>query len=286
MSKLLWANFFRLRRSGLFWAENIILAAVVVLSCIDQYHYMGTEAVFDGFFFGYVWLVGMPLPIFSGLFLGTEYGDGTMRNKLIAGNKRSAVYLANLITVFTVSLVMSFLILLIVCVLGIPLFGPLLSDAEIVMVLFLESLLTLLAYSAIYTLIGHLIQNKAFMAVATILIAFFLFAAAMSISDRLKASEFYDADAFSENDWDMGLMQEEQGGEMTVAVINPHYLTEQRRAVYEFLYDLIPFGQAHQISNMFEAHPKHLLRIPLCSLLIILGTTGSGLYLFGRKDIK
>ena len=43
-------------------------------------------------------VVGILISIFYSLFLGTEYNDGTIRNKLIVGHKRETIYLASFIT--------------------------------------------------------------------------------------------------------------------------------------------------------------------------------------------
>ena len=40
------------------------------------------------------------------------------------------------------------------------------------------------------------------------------------------------------------------------------------------------------MANMFEEHPKHMGLMPLYSLIIVLGATGGGIYLFGKKDLK
>ena len=52
----------------------------------------------DAIFFVYAMLIGLVLSVFLPLFFGSEYSDGTIRNKLAAGHPRLSVYLANLIT--------------------------------------------------------------------------------------------------------------------------------------------------------------------------------------------
>ena len=75
------------------------------------------------FRFPYAMLIGVLSAIFCSLFLGVEYGDGTMRNKIIAGHKRTDIYLSNLITNLSASLLMCLSYILSNVVLGIPLLG-------------------------------------------------------------------------------------------------------------------------------------------------------------------
>ena len=44
--------------------------------------------------------------VFIGVFVGTEYSDGTLRNKLIIGHSRSSIYISNLIVCTTAGIIM------------------------------------------------------------------------------------------------------------------------------------------------------------------------------------
>ena len=46
----------------------------------------------------FVLMSGVVLSAFCSLFVGAEYSDGTIRNKIAVGHSRAAVYLANLVT--------------------------------------------------------------------------------------------------------------------------------------------------------------------------------------------
>ena len=55
----------------------------------------------------YPTMIGIIIAIFTGLFLGVEYSDGAIRNKITIGHKRINIYLSNLIVVTATSLFVS-----------------------------------------------------------------------------------------------------------------------------------------------------------------------------------
>ena len=77
----------------------------------------------DGQLFTFAMFIGIVLSTFCGLFLGIEYGDGTIRNKVVVGHKRSSIYLANLITCIAAGLAMCAAFMLVYVAVGIPLIG-------------------------------------------------------------------------------------------------------------------------------------------------------------------
>ena len=98
MLKLLHAGFSRLHKSRLLL---LCMTAAFAVSSLFLLQIGGSEES--------VWALDeallqiLPfLPVlyaaFIGLFLGVEYQDGTMRNKIVAGHTRSAVYLSQLLT--------------------------------------------------------------------------------------------------------------------------------------------------------------------------------------------
>ena len=64
---------------------------------------------------------------------------------------------------------------------------------------------------------------------------------------------------------------------------NPQYLEGAERAAYEFVYDLLPTGQADQYFNLRFEKPGRMMA--LAAALTVLFTSG-GLTLFRRKDLK
>ena len=278
MSRLLSANFSRLWKSRSFWIETVLVGTAVLCLCADHYYIMGKETILDGFILGYAMIAGAPTAVFCGLFLGVDYGDGTIRNKLIAGHSRREIYLSNLITVFAVSVLFSLAWVAVSLSVGIPLFGGLKSDWQVLLILSLESLLVLAAFSAVFTMAGMLLQNKAASATACILLTVVLYYMMTEINIGLKTSEYYYVA--------LSVSEEGEIRETNEWRSNPGYIRGTKRKVYEFLYDFLPSCQGLQIANMFAEHPAHPVRMPLYSLAVTVSVTAGGIFLFSRKDIK
>ena len=211
-------------------------------------------------------------------FIGTEYSDGTIRNKIIVGHKRSAIYLANLITAGAVSLLLCGISFLTTLCFGLPLLGGFTNDLKVILAIALCTLLLSLALASIFTLIALLCQNKAFTAILCVVFAFIVLLVGGYVIQRLQEPETYDAYVTT-----MG--EEGAGASSTVQkdIPNPNYLRGTQRQIYQFLADFLPGGQAIQCNSCIVSNPPLLYAY---SILIILGTTGAGLLLFARKDLK
>ena len=105
MRSLLSANFLRLKRSHLFWGTLILSFGfgvwVAVTQVLEQMRYGGFED--SPAFSRYTSIIGVVIAVFVSMFFGTEYSDGTIRNKLITGRSRVSIYLANLVWCMEVS---------------------------------------------------------------------------------------------------------------------------------------------------------------------------------------
>ena len=271
MRKLLRANVFRLCRSKALWLCMVgafALTAVFLLKISAENEQMCTldEAVFQVFPF---------LPVFHaafvGLFLGAEYQDGTLRNKLIAGHPRRTVYAASLVTA-ALGCIAILLAWALGSAIGIFRFGwftaptgQLLCNAAVV-------LLLTAANAAILTLLGMLCANRAVTAVAAILLAFGLMLLGSGCYNALCEPEFQSAAIVTEHGFEAGALEP-----------NPNYVSGALRAVYQFLADALPSGQAILLADQELTHPA----VSLCaSAGIVLLTSAAGIAAFKRKDLK
>ncbi len=91
MSKLLHANFLRLRKDKYFWIGNLVMGLYGVIDSVGQYRNVKVydmSVTFDSVFFASHIVIGLLIAAFCSLFVGTEYSDGTIRNKLMVGCNR------------------------------------------------------------------------------------------------------------------------------------------------------------------------------------------------------
>lgn len=276
MNNLLSASFARLKKNKIFWICTFFSLLLGIFEPTMQYidtRQHGFIHFLDDAFFAYAAFIGIVLAVFCSLFTGAEYGDGTIRNKLVIGHTRASVYLSNLVTVVAAGFLLYAAFTVPYLCIGIPLLGFFDLDFRIVLLLILCVLAMIIALCSIYTLIAMLCQHRAIVAVICILSAFLLLIAGFYVKSRLDEPEMYSAYSYS------------IGGETTEISEqpNPRYLTGVKREVYEFLYDFLPGGQAVQYVSMEAARPGLLL---FYSVLIAAGSTAAGLIFFRRKDIK
>lgn len=253
MNNLLHANFERLRKNKLFWLGAFFMFLYGVFKIVTESKTasnLGEKLFLDDLLFTYAFITGIISAIFISFFTGTEYSDGTIRNKLIVGHSRTRLYFSNLITNILAVLFMCSIYLLVVLLIGTPVIGSLNMDIGQAFKIFCGSVLLVAAYCSIYTLLAMLCNSKA--ATAAIgTAASFLF-----------------------------LFGEAYIGSMLAI---PGYYMGTKRMALEFLFDYLPSGQAFQYMSMeFTNFGSKML----CLVIISIAAAVIGTIVFQRKDIK
>ena len=277
MSKLLSANFQRLLKSKEFWlcaVSTLLISVIMICTEADSAAVMaarGTIKPLDDYYFQLAPYIGAIMAIFISLFLGTDYSDGTIRNKLIAGHTRTGIYLANFFTCLTVGIIITAL-----CFIGglpgLYLIGDFAMGASGVVTYFLVAVGVAAAFSAIFVWISTLSQNKVFTVVRVLILWVAMILAASGLNDRLNEVEFNGGMAWIDGEF---VMVEETP--------NPMYLTGSVRTVCELLYRLLPTGQAIAMTSADISTP--LLNIA-ASLIVAVVITAVGILSFRKKDLK
>ncbi len=269
----LWKNiFFRLCMIGMF----LFGIYMKVMSYISAVQYGFTVSLADMATVYMLVLIFM-IPTFVSLFIGTEYSDGTIRNKLVIGHTRMSIYFSNLITCLAASLLFALSYLAAVFAVGLPLCGISDVDFKELAVLILLSIVTAAATVSISTLAGMLCQSKAATAVTNILVVLFLMVMSIYISARLNEPEYYPA---------VTVLTDE--GEVTAAEPepNPTYLRGTERQVYEFLNEFIPTSQTVTITQGNVEDYSIPARMAGYSAGIAVVSTAVGIFLFRKRDLK
>ena len=90
MTRLLGANFACMKKSRNFHSCMAFMASCGLFMAGMSYYMLcksGHGIPLENMCFGYANLMGFAAAVFISLFLGTEYSDGTIRNKLTVGHK-------------------------------------------------------------------------------------------------------------------------------------------------------------------------------------------------------
>lgn len=274
MHKLLAANCSRMLRNKLLWLGAVIMLIFGIYLPVSHYadmqKYNFHMYIDMGFFASGVFLMVI-MAVFGGLFLGS---DGTIRNKLIVGQNRSAIYFTNVITLSLAGTIMNVVWIVAYFCVGLPLLGGFQMDLEKVILFSVCIELLIIVFASIFTMIVMTNQKKAVASVICLLCAFALMFASFFITSKLSEEEIISGYTYTD---DTGKVITQE------ARPNPRYLKGFERDVYEFLDDFLPGNQVLAISNLTVEEPYWLM---LYSGIIIFVTTGCGLVLFRRKDIK
>lgn len=281
MRNLLSAGFVRLWRNKLFYltAEAVFLLAVGImlnfsrqaLADTSDYTYYLEQHYFDAAVY-----MGIFFSAFLALFIGTEFSDGTIRNKLTVGHTRTNVYLSNLTVCVAASLVFT-AAWMIGGMAGIPALGGWTIGTSGILLMVVVSVLADLALCAIFLLVSMLSANKAAMTVVCIF---------LSLALIVTASFFYNN--LCEPEMASGMVITMEGGlQIMDPTPNPSYIAEPLRSVFTAIVNILPTGQMILLANIKsqEGFANYPLQIAGSVLLTIL-VAGIGLFLFRRKDLK
>ncbi len=277
MLKLLNAGFTRLRKNKLLLLLTIFSIGLAIIMIYSRYKEMklyGNVVEVEQLMLNYSTIIGIVISIFTSLFLGVEYSDGGVRNKISIGHKRANIYLSNLIITTITSLFSYFLFIVVIATIGIPLFGGITISITKLLMLLGCIFITVIAYSSIFTFIAMIISNKTITAVTSIMLAFGLMMIALTCLSILSETEFIRT---------AEIKNFETSEFQYVDVPNPHYPSETKKKVCQTLLDINPAGQMFQISGRTTSNLKVF---PLYSLGVIIIFTSAGLLLFKKKELK
>ncbi|MDE6471103.1 MAG: ABC transporter permease [Eubacterium sp.] len=281
MSKLLSANFNRLKKDKIFWITLIAALTLSVFAAINsgasatKYQDLNPDnniTYLNSCYFNLMPIVGIFYAVFISLFLGTEYSEGTIRNKIVLGHTRTNIYLANFITCLAGNIVI-YCAMLIGGLAAVPYLGGWQGGAASLLANILIGLFLTAALTAILTMLCMLSTNKAITAVAAILLAFVLMVGASAFYNMLQEPEFTREFISISADG-----QVEFGDE----ILNPAYVSGFRRKLYEFLLVFLPTGQGILMANQEIHFPVELIY----SSIITVAVNICGVLAFKKKDLK
>ena len=273
MCKLLTAGFFRLWKDKIFWICMGIMCLYSLLYMRTGCRHAslsGSAGSLDEYYFHFTVSIGIFCAMTTGMFIGTEYSGGTLRNKIVTGHRRRDIYLSNFICVFCASLLLM-AVWLATALVAVPQLGVWKMGAAGLSMYLLAAVLQTAAFCAMFTCVGMLFASRT----AGVVLSIFLFLGLL-----LYAFTLYGA--LSQPEMTSSVEMTLNGIEIGDPVPNPYYVSGLRRGVYELLMDVLPTGQGILMWQL-EIHP---LRMMLSSVIITLVITAGGLWAFNRKKLK
>ena len=286
MNKLLRANFFRLIKNKIFWGIIVItlgITSVLLFNTIINNQGETKESI-DRLLVMYMYFIGITMAIFTSLFVGTEYSDGVLRNKIVIGHSRKHIYLADLITSIIVELCIQLMYMLIVAVIGIPIFGTLQMTIEKFLFVIIDIVIIIITYASIFTCITLLCSDITVSTVSCMILVLIMFIASMALSSTANTMKYRETYIQTEN------------GEIEVhQKLNPDYPGDLKKNVAKTILYCLPTGQTSQIISQISKKPfqitnymsdDELKTVFLYSVGVTIVITGVGMYCFKRKDLK
>ena len=295
MRNLLSANFARLWRSRLFWiAEAGVYAWGVFAYFLLRVNSANGYPFENGntYFFNQMTFVGVTMACFSGLFIGTEYSDGAMRNKISVGHSRAKIYLANLVTILCAGLAQFAAYTLAALTAGTLLVGDLVwsrlyRPAETFAIAFLS----ICTSAAIAVLISIVVQDKAKAVLVNVLLSILLLAAGASSLKGLMQPRMTER-VFNEGSGEYAYASEENLGDLeklgVEIVPNPKYLSGAERRLYEYVSAVLPTSLALSCAlDESDSEYDRFSGLQVCgTLAAVIILSGSGILVFRKKDLK
>lgn len=277
MHNLLSANFARMKKDNVFWICVMIMFIMGVSVPVYYFFEMnkfGSVYTLDSGLFSFSMALAVLLAIFCPLFIGTEYSDGTMRNKVMIGCTRGHIYSANLLVCFLAALIMCISFWAPYLCVGLLLLDFFESNVVSTVLLVVCVIAVLAALTAIFTMISMLNQNKTIVSVICILSAFFMLFAGLYLDLKLSEPEYYENYTYLDENGDARVGETQK---------NPNYISGIKRKGYEFLYNFTSGGQMFQINRQeIDNWPQ----IVCYSALMVLISTGVGITAFRKKDLR
>ena len=283
MNRLLSANFARLWKSRIFWVMEVFVAAYSIMMYIDAYRTVeyGGKMIdnWNLYFFNDLMFMGIVMAVFTAFYVGVEYADGTIRNKIVVGHSRSNIYLANLIVCYVAGIIAFVTYSVLSLFMGLVLIG---KEAVLKLRFPVQvagvGLSIILAYTALYVMIAMVDAVKARMALINMAIAIMILSVGILVELKLQP-EYYVVD--KETGKTRYITDAEEETEDIVR--NSNYLAPGRkRDFYECLNLWTPSAQVMSLVG----DGGHSGKQPLCMMALTVIFSGSGMWIFGRKEIK
>ena len=255
MYRTLCADFRKLMYHKWFWIIMIVfpVGTAVLFSILDKIIIMIDKAPVyyaDANLTAYPALVPFVLATMAGLYLGGEFQEGTLRNKLITGTKRNELFFSTTIIMAFTSVVFQLVATVCVLVSGKLLFDGFMTTTNGILKMTLVHSMASVAISVIFTGVSFMIGNGKWLALCCGVFAII--------------SKFVSVEVCSKLFPETGVCM----------------LSGKKLAIYEWIDKYIPFSYL----NGDIRYPMHTYMIGCMACIAVAFVVG--LLVYQRKDIK
>lgn len=284
MLKLLNQNFYKLKKDKIFWLINISSFALAIFA-IFRYQTLKDTITLDRIVTEYMSMyLGIFIAFFITTFVGREYTEGTIRNKIISGHKRVNIYLANLIVCIIAGVIAEIIYISTVFLIGKNIYGPLQMMSLFRIMLY--TVLIIVVYCSIYNLMTMLCADVSMALVTCVIIFGAIFVTNGIVRQKLYISQYTTVTSYDEN----GEIQSEKK-------LNEYYPSESEIELNKTIYFWIPMGQADIVqtacSEMSEydeeqinKRKEYIAQMPIYATILIVISNIGGLLLFNKQELK
>lgn len=280
MRKLLSANFARLWKSKVFWVlEGFSFGFGVFAYALVAYNTRNLgqgwlEYNAHAYFYLWTFLIPVVIAIFACFFIGTDYSDGALRNKLTVGHARGKIYLSYLLMTVAAAFFFALAYLLAVLLIGLPFSGrAAVTHVQAQPWRLLCCGLVIVEFAALFTMLSMLDSYKARNLAISLFLAVAIILAGIGTYGRLSEPELTVR----------AVAQPDGGFVLEDGLPNPLYLSGRIRTMFEWITAAIPSG------SMMLSLDRRLdfdWRNPLCAGVLAVFFTVIGIGRFKKKDIK
>lgn len=260
MNRLLTGNLIRLRKNIVFWLSLVCALIGPLYTILNNWYYkniwdMCIHADTAFLLTGADYFFMIALAVVISLFVGTEFSDNTIRNKLIAGHTRIFVLLSNVIASIVIAVAMYLASVAATCI-GIPLFDKFELPIDKLIMQMACAVVSVSVLAVFICTVTMVIGNR----VVSVIVSMLSVIGMQLIPPALWANVGY----YTEN----GL------------------LDTFRARIDVLLYDWLPTCQMYRLNSIVEDIPKNIHLFPVYSAISILVIGTIGIILFKKKNLK
>lgn len=258
MIKLLRADFSRLWRSFSFWLSLFGMLALAGFFMVMQATGMDYTVPLSRVIFLPMSLFGIAMAAFVSVFVGTDFSDGFIRNKLLTAERRSSLVFSHIIVSSTACVIVYTLVTAFSAGVG-QFFFENNVDGAVFYRYYLLGVGMSTVLGCLFSVLSLLCGSKTRAVVLCMGLSFVMLFLCLHTNEVLVQAEYKDG------------------------ILNPHYISGLRRELCSILHDLNPCGQAAQLSAWEVWHP---IRGVCLNILMLFGLTALGCRLFQIQDIN